>query len=122
MPYPALKILACTLAWTMPAVLLYLTSRRMQKSTVGPSIRRLVLVLLIPLAWCLGLGCAFLGQHYHSLAWFKQHARGQQTEEDLVALGDYPNVFATWVLAGWIPVAVGLALARHRSTREGLVA
>ncbi len=116
MHYTTPKILAYVLAWTMPALLLYLPSRWMEKRSVAASTQRVVRVFLIPLAWFLGLVFFYLGQFFHESAWFMEHARGSQTEEDMMTLGDYPNATATWIVAGWIPVAIGLILARRPSS------
>ena len=118
MPYTALKILAYLLALSLPVVMLQGASRRMQKSATKASTRRMILVLLVPAAWLVELAGVTLGQCFGECAWYRQHPAGMVTEEDMMALGDYPNVFAGWVLTGWIPVLIGLVLSGRQGRRE----
>jgi hypothetical protein len=54
---------------------------------------------------------SFIGQSFHEAAWQAANPQGVVTEDDMLALGDYPNVFAGWVLLGWLPIVVGLLLS-----------
>lgn len=51
-------------------------------------------------------------QKFHEIAWHRSQQGGVFTEEDMMELSDYPSVFATWVLFGWIPVLGGYFLAK----------
>lgn len=77
--------------------------------------QRVVLAVLVPAVWCIGLIGSFIGQTAHESAWHSANPSGIVAEEDMVALGDYPNVFDGWVLLGWIPVVVGLVLSGRRN-------
>jgi hypothetical protein len=68
--------------------------------------------------WILGLVASFLGQSFHEAGWLATHPDGIQTEEDMMAHGDYPNVFAGWIMLGWIPVLAGLILSRRDRTKQ----
>jgi hypothetical protein len=111
--YTLLKIASYGFAWIAPIVILVAASRWMHAKSVGSIKRRVIQTLLVPLVWILGLVGSFVGQAFHEAAWFAAHPGGICTEEDMMALGDYPNVFAGWVLLGWVPILVGLALAKR---------
>jgi hypothetical protein len=72
---------------------------------------RIIQTILVPVAWLIGLIGSLIGQAFHMSAWFSTNPNGIVTEEDMIALGDYPNVFAGWLLLGWIPVVIGLVLS-----------
>ena len=74
-------------------------------------------------ASCLVIGLigSLVAQAFYESVWHLANPNGIVTEEDMGALGDYPNVFAGWALLGWIPVLVGLILERSdesESTRS----
>jgi hypothetical protein len=77
--------------------------------------QRVVWAVLVPAVWCIGLIGSFIGQAFHESAWHSANPNGIVAEEDMVALGDYPNVFVGWLLLGWIPVVVGLVLSVRRN-------
>jgi len=66
--------------------------------------------LLIPVTWMAGLFAAHYAQAYDNGLWFELHWDADLDES--FGRGDAPNVFAGWVLMGWIPVIVGHALSR----------
>jgi hypothetical protein len=76
--------------------------------------------MLIPVAWGSGLVASIIGHTFHVSAWRSANPKGIVTEEDMISLGDYPNVFVGWLLLGWIPVVLGLVLCirRNRSQQE----
>ena len=63
--------------------------------------------------WLLALFFMFTSQGFHERDWWATHDHSAGlTEDDLLELGDYPNVFAGWVIAGWVPVLVMSLVAR----------
>jgi len=111
--YTLLKIASYGFAWIAPIVILVLTSRWMRSRSIGSTKRRVIQTVLVPLVWALGLVGSFVGHAFHEAGWLAAHPEGIVTEEDMMALGDYPNVFAGWVLLGWVPVLIGLVLAKR---------
>jgi hypothetical protein len=111
--YTLLKIASYGFAWIAPIVILVATSRWMRSRSVGSSKRRVIQTLLVPLVWVLGLVGTSVGHAFHEAGWLAAHPEGIVTEEDMMALGDYPNVFAGWVLLGWVPVVFGLVLSKR---------
>ncbi len=87
----------------------------MQTRSVQLVKQRVVRAILVPSVWSIGLIGSFIGQAFHESAWHSANPNGIVTEEDMVALGDYPNVFVGWVLLGWIPVVVALVLSVRRN-------
>ena len=77
--------------------------------------QRVVRMMLVPAVWVLGLIGSFVGQAFHEAAWLADHPAGAATEMDILSLGDYPNVFAGWVILGWVPVLIGLLLSSGRT-------
>lgn len=109
-----LKIIAYMLAWISPVLIFIGVSRSLGGSEVSGIHRKLMLLILIPLTWLIGLSGSLLGHYFHERAWMVDHPHGAVTEEDILALGDYPNVLAGWLLLGWIPVMLGFFLRSKR--------
>ena len=64
-------------------------------------------------SWFLALVLLFLSQSFHEREWFATHDfSAAPTEEELMELGDYPNVFAGWLFFGWVPVLAASITAR----------
>lgn len=114
MPDHFLKIIAYGLAWISPVLIFIGVSRSLGGSEAFEIRRKLILLMLIPLTWLIGLSGSFLGHYFHERAWMADHPLGAVTEEDMLALGDYPNVAAGWLLLGWIPVMLGFFLRSKR--------
>jgi uncharacterized membrane protein len=113
MPYTFLKFASYGFAWIGPIVILLGTARWMSSRSITTWKRRIILAILIPLLWVAGLIASFTGLRFHQSIWFAEHPKGIVTEDDMVALGDYPNVFAGWILVGWLPIAAGLFLSNR---------
>lgn len=63
--------------------------------------------------WLRALFFMFASQGFHERDWWSIHDHSAElTEDDLLELGDYPNVFTSWVIAGWIPVLMMSLVAR----------
>ena len=101
-------------AWLSPAALLYVLSERLRRSTLTPGRKRGFLLLAMPVVWIIGGLLVLRAFDVHAIAWHDRHPAGPITEEDMIALGDAPNVFASWILIGWIPVLFGFVAARRR--------
>lgn len=117
MTFTLLKIASYSLALTAPVMILVGVTRWMRKKSVSIVKQRLVKAILVPIVWCIGLFGFLAGQAFHEIAWHSANPDGIVTEEDMDALGDYPNVSVAWILMGWIPVVVGVVLSA-RSTRN----
>lgn len=113
MSYTVLKFVSYGFAWIAPIVILVGVSRWMRGRSVAAPKRKAVLSVLVPFVWVCGLVCSFVGHYFHEAGWWMRHPEGIRTEEDMLALGDYPNVFAGWIMLGWIPVLVGLLLSKR---------
>jgi len=108
------------LALIAPVVVIVGASRWMHTRSIQRTKQRIILALIIPIAWGIGLVASFIGHTFHASAWRAANPQGTVTEEDMVAIGDYPNVFVGWLLLGWLPVILGLVLCvrRNRSEQE----
>ena len=113
--YSLLKIASYGFAWMAPIVILVGVSRWIQTRFVQIVKQRLIWAILVPVVWLIGLIGSFVGQAFHESAWHSANPNGVVTEKDMVALGDYPQVFIGWVLLGWIPVVTGLVLSVRRN-------
>lgn len=114
MIYSLLKAAFYGFAWIAPIVVLFGVSRVLQNRSTSASKQKVVVLILIPVVWTIGLIGCLLAHSFHEASWHSNNPQGIVTEEDMIALGDYPNVFAGWVLLGWFPVALGLILARRQ--------
>ena len=83
-------------------------------SRASPVRWRVVTISLVPFVWVVGLAGSLAGHYFHECAWVASHPAGVVTEDDMIALGDYPNVLAGWILLGWIPVLMGLVITRRK--------
>ena len=111
MTHTFLKFAAYGFAWIAPIVILLTMSRWMYSRSITTAKRRTVLAILIPFLWCAGLVSSLIGQAFHEAAWHTANPMGIVTEDDMLALGDSPNVFVGWILLGWLPIVVGLLLS-----------
>ena len=114
MPYAFLKILCYGVALIGPYLVFRTYYALREKSKLGKRSGRLVLVLLIPAIWFLGLSAWMQGQAFHQAGWVASHGRHAFTEEEMLEEGDSPNAFAGWLLLGWMPLLLGGILARKR--------
>lgn len=71
-----------------------------------------MIVVIWIVTFLVSLPLSSLALAYHQSAWFGTHPQGPQTEEDMLALGDYPNVTAGWIGGGWIPPTVGIFFSK----------
>jgi hypothetical protein len=118
MPYTFLKFASYGFAWIAPIVILFATARWMSSRSITTWKRRIILAILIPLLWVVGLIASFFGHAFHESLWFAEHPKGILTEDDMVALGDYPNVFVGWMLVGWLPIIAGLSLFNRQLRKQ----
>jgi hypothetical protein len=107
-------------AYIAPVAVIFGVSRWMHTRSMQSAKQRIIIAILIPVAWVIGLVASFIGHTFHASAWHSANPKGIITEEDMITLGDYPNVFAGWLLLGWLPVVLGLVLCvrRNRSQQE----
>ncbi len=115
MTYSLLIVASYALAWIAPIVILVGVSRWMNTRSVRLVKQRVVRAILVPVVWCIGLIGSLIAHAFYESVWHSANPNGIVTEEEMVALGDYPNVFAGWVLLGWIPVLVGFVLSVRRN-------
>ncbi|MBG7606608.1 MAG: hypothetical protein IZT59_01040 [Verrucomicrobia bacterium] len=113
MTYAILKFVSYAFAWIAPIIILVAASRLVHAKSIDPTRRRLILATLVPLVWIIGLISSFVGHSFHEAGWMASHPDGIRTEEDMMAIGDYPNVFTGWIILGWLPVLVGLVLSKR---------
>jgi hypothetical protein len=111
--YTILKFVSDAFAWIAPIIILVAAPRLVHAKSIDPTRRRLILAALVPLVWIIGLISSFVGHSFHEAGWMASHPDGIRTEEDMMAIGDYPNVFAGWIILGWLPVLVGLVLSKR---------
>ena len=109
-----LKFALYILSWMGPILILVIVSRWMAARSMSRVKHWLCFAVLLPLLWLFGLFACHGAQAFHEIEWRKNNPQGVQNEDDMVALGDYPNVSAGWVLVGWIPLTLGILMAKQR--------
>lgn len=100
-------------AFVFPVVLFIIILSMMRRYNAAPLLKRGVVCVTFLVSWIIVLLCAFTALAHHQRDWMREHKKGPFTEEEMIALGDYPDVFATWLMFGWIPVVIGYFLARR---------
>ena len=85
----------------------------LSKLPKGSVVKFLLSAGMIFVVWQGMLTILFYRQRLHEITWRRENAGRPLTEDSLVALGDYPNVFAGWLLFAWIPVVIGWMLAKR---------
>jgi len=109
---PMIKVYcAIGTAIIFPAVLLWLF--QVSSSAALPRTRLLVILS----AWLSVLVFACVAQHFNEKQWFATNASRSLSEEDMMSLGDSPNVLAAWLLFGWLPVLIGYILVSFGSNK-----
>jgi hypothetical protein len=111
-----MKFALYVLSWMGPILILVIVSRSMAACSMSRVKRWLCFAVLLPLLWLFGLFACYVAQTFHEVEWRKNNPQGIQNEDDIEALGDYPNVSAGWVLVGWIPLSLGLLIGQRRKS------
>ncbi len=107
------EYLMLTLAVVSPFLVFLVLGYMVRRCKPSSSIRGLLYCVAAIICLITVLVFAGMSHMFHDIEWARSHHGKPLKEEDLVSQGDYPNVFATWVLFGWIPVIVGYFVARR---------
>ncbi|WP_341406898.1 hypothetical protein [Luteolibacter soli] len=82
---------------------------------------RVMTFMMFPVGWICGLGLAMWRNTIQMSEFLAKHRGEQMTEEEFFSVPDGPNVFAGWILLGWLPVVIGflvtLPLRRRAAER-----
>jgi hypothetical protein len=95
-------------AWAVPA-LLFAAVTWGSKSNVTLWV---VTGLMFPVGWICGLGLLMWRTSIQMSEFLAKHRGEAMTEEEFFSVPDGPNVFAGWVVLGWLPVVIGFLVTR----------
>jgi hypothetical protein len=95
-------------AWVVPAVLFAAVTWG-RKSEVAI---RVATGLMFPVGWICGLSLLMWRVSILTSDFLAAHRGKEMTEEEFFSVPDGPNVFAGWILLGWLPVLVGFLVTR----------
>lgn len=113
-----LNFIACATAAVAPIVILTLGRRSLMRRGAPSGARRVLMAVFALVSWAVGIIAVTVGHHLHESAWLHQHPDGPVSEEDMAAIGDYPNVLTGWILLGWLPIVLGFVAAQRWSKRQ----
>ena len=113
-----MKFALYVLSWMGPILILVIVSRSMAARSMTRVKRWLCFAVLLPLLWLFGLFACYGAHAFHQFEWRKNNPQGIQNEDDMEALGDYPNVSAGWVLVGWIPLTLGMLIGQEKQRKK----
>jgi len=95
-------------AWVVPA-LLFAAVTWGRKSEVAI---RVASGLMFPVGWICGLSLLMWRVSILTSEFLATHRGKEMTEEEFFSVPDGPNIFAGWVVLGWLPVVIGFLVTR----------
>jgi len=99
--------------WVLPVLLFAVVAWRAESSIT----LRVATGLMFPVGWICGLGLVMWRNTIQLSEFLATHRGVRMTEEEFSSVPDGPNVFAGWILLGWLPVVIGFLVTRSLRRR-----